>query len=140
MARGVDERPVKSHRTRKSIGAETTFQSNVIDKPEIWQTLLRLSERVHSSMTSKSTKARTITIKVKYADFSQITRSQTVTELIESQEQMQLLLPALLKKTEVGQRPIRLIGIAVSNLELENQATGNQVTIDSEVQPQLGLF
>ena len=140
VARGIDDRPVKSHRTRKSIGAETTFQSNLSDKAEIWQTLLRLSERVHSSMKSKSTKARTITVKVKYADFSQITRSQTVLELIESQEQMQLLLPALLKKTEVGQRPIRLIGVAVSNLELETQASENQAASGSETQPQLGLF
>ena len=119
IARGVDERPVSPDRRRKSVGNETTFTHNVTDKREIWQTLQRLADRVEDVMLRKQLYARTVTLKVRYADFTLITRSKTDDKLAQNAEQMLQIVPDLLKKTEVGTRPIRLIGITLSNLLVE---------------------
>jgi len=143
IVRGVDDRPVRAHRVRKSIGAERTFSENETDKRLIWQQLQSLAERVEQTLSEKKLQAKTITLKVKYADFVLNTRSKTLSFSLSSKKQMLDELPELLKKTEVGQRAIRLVGISVSGLKNENQ---NQVAIkgcvDSEEKNhiQLGLF
>lgn len=135
IARGQDQRQVKAHRKRKSIGNETTFANDLRDKRQIWQTLEQLSAKVASVLQSKSLQARTITLKVRYANFEVITRSHTPDEVITNQQQMLALLPPLLRKTEVGKVPIRLIGVTLANLQ----------TLDTDQQQvkestQLGLF
>lgn len=141
IARGIDERPVRPHRTRKSIGSETTFDHNLKDKKQIWQTLQSLASSVAESMEKRNLGARTVTLKVRYADFQLITRSKTDDELTQSRQQILDILPELLKKTEVGTRPIRLIGVTLANLkemveESEQQTVGPTIVDD----PQLGLF
>ncbi len=150
IARGIDDRAVRSHRVRKSIGAETTFDRNLLDKADIWRALIKLAERVSTSMTARSTAARTVTLKVRYADFVLNTRSKTVGEVIRTHADILDLLPELLKKTEVGHRPIRLIGVSVSGLvnlnetQIDRQThttdSNNQLSDESTDQPQLGLF
>ena len=141
IARGIDERPVSAHRTRKSLGNETTFNDNVRDKKEIWTTLKRLSANVSEIAKKRSLKARTITLKVRYADFQLITRSKTSIEPIQECEEILQVLPELLSKTEVGQRPIRLIGITLANFLDETELVPTQES-DSELREslQLGLF
>ncbi len=140
VARGIDERPVRSNRVRKSIGKETTFEGNVTNKASIWQTLLGIAERLEVILESKQLRARTVTLKVKYSDFQLNTRSKTEPLGVVSKEGISGILPELLRKTEVGKRPIRLIGITLANLQLIDQEVvsqdSNRVTDD----PQLGLF
>lgn len=116
IARGVDDRPVKTHRQRKSIGKETTFADNIIDKRLVWTTLQGIAEKIAIIMDDKKMLARTVTLKAKYADFQLITRSKTGDNWIQSKEQILKSLPELLKKTEIGKRPIRLIGLSLSGL------------------------
>jgi len=141
VARGVDERPVRVHRVRKSVGKETTFDGNVVDKKHIWKTLQGIAERLGDLMHDKNLLARTVTLKVKYSDFQLITRSKTGDSMTQSKSQILAVLPELLKKTSVGNRPIRLIGITLSGLQSEssdNPACSKQSQIcDTE---QLGLF
>jgi len=139
IARGIDDRPVRAHRVRKSIGAETTFEQNLIDKAIIWQSLMQLTERVETSLQSKKMSAKTVTLKVKYADFTLNTRSRTVQEALASKAEISGVLPGLLKKTEVGQRPIRLIGVSVSSLQSDGSQPLEQSDV-SEAAGQLGLF
>lgn len=120
IARGIDERPVKAHRTRKSIGKETTFESNIVSKKDIWDTLNRLAEQIEGVLLNKKVVARTVTLKAKYADFQLITRSKTHDDWLQSQQQILAVLPELLKKTDIGKRPIRLIGITLSTLSSES--------------------
>ncbi len=139
IARGIDERPVRTHRVRKSIGAETTFEHDMLDKAAIWDTLQKLAERVEKSLDSKRMVARTITLKVRYADFTLNTRSQTHDSAFVTKDEMLVLLPPLLKKTDVGRRPIRLIGMSVSKLFERQEKTTADLSLKQSGH-QLGLF
>ena len=138
IARGVDDRPVRSNRVRKSIGAETTFSSNVVNKGEIWTTLGKLSERVVKSLDKRNMMGQTITLKVKYSDFQQVTRSKTISKAIKDCEDILELLPGLLKKTQVGVRPVRLVGVSVS--KLNSLSSSQNENSSSAGSAQLGLF
>lgn len=140
IARGIDNRPVRKHRVRKSIGAETTFETNLIDKNLIWKELVKLTAKVEAALNTRRMMARTITLKVRYADFSINTRSKTIVEPIKTKDEILTVFPELLDKTEVGQCPIRLIGVSLSNL-IANDL--RQISTEIDVMPtgsQLGLF
>lgn len=141
IARGIDDRPVRAHRERKSMGAETTFEQNLLDKAQIWQTLLGLCERVERALKNKKLQARTVTLKVKYSDFTLNTRSKTSVSAVQNHAHLIQVLPELLKKTEVGRRPIRLIGVSVSSL---SKCDEGESVLDkpasAERGQQLGLF
>lgn len=118
IVRGVDNRPVKSSRVRKSIGKETTFASDLTDGEEMWRVLARLAGRVADLLAEKALVAQTVTLKVKYANFEQITRSITLGEFRSVRSEVDILeqLPGLIDKTEMGKRPVRLLGITLSGL------------------------
>ncbi|MFT6407335.1 MAG: DNA polymerase-4 [Arenicella sp.] len=144
VARGIDERPVSSHRVRKSIGKETTFEGNVINKAVIWQTLLGIAERLEEILESKQLLAKTVTLKVKYSDFQLNTRSKTSDLGCISKQEISAVLPELLRKTEVGKRPIRLIGISLANLQSTDESEERSKPPSSRQKSledtQLGLF
>ena len=133
IVRGIDERPVKSSRQRKSIGKETTFAEDITDKAFIWDVLQKIAERIQGILADKNMQAKTITLKVKYHDFQQITRSITVEKPVTTAAQYLKYLPELINKTEIGERPIRLIGITLSSLSKRGDG-------HFEDKPQLGLF
>jgi DNA polymerase-4 len=139
ISRGIDDRPVKSHSKRKSVGSETTFENNLRDKKQIWATLKSLSMKVAEAMENKKLGARTITLKVKYSDFQLQTRSKTNSFLTQSTQQILDALPELLSRTEVGKRPIRLIGVTLANLE-NIERRQQQVINKVQETTQLGLF
>jgi DNA polymerase-4 len=116
IARGIDERPVQSTRQRKSIGKETTFQQDIRSLIELRGHLDQLAQQVWETLQRLKFTARTLTVKVKYADFQQVTRSQTIETGLDLQ-MINSLLPELLSKTEAGQSAVRLIGIAVSGFD-----------------------
>ncbi len=121
MARGIDERPVVSQRVRKSLGSETTFERDLDD----WQSLLahlkRLAIDVANDLNEKKLAGRTLTIKVKYDNFEQITRSRTRNLPLRGLEDMLPLLAELLAKTDAGKRKVRLLGVTISTLEERSQ-------------------
>lgn len=138
IVRGIDERPVQPHRSRKSVGSETTFATDINNKRQIWQVLQDLALRVAATMEKRNLAARTVTLKVRYADFQLITRSKTADVVTQSQQQILEILPMLLKKTEVGQRPIRLIGVTLANLSSIKQ--DGSPSEQRQENRQLGLF
>ena len=75
-----------------------------------------LAQKVCERLQEKNLSATTVTVKVRYANFELVTRSQTVASAIRTLDQVVALLPDLLRKTEAGHRPIRLVGVALSNL------------------------
>ncbi len=77
VARGIDERPVCADRARKSVGAENTFETDLYSAQEIHAGLRPIIEKVWTYCERTGLRARTVTLKVKYADFRQITRSRT---------------------------------------------------------------
>ena len=115
-SRGVDHREVVSERPRKSIGAETTFRSDLLKEKAIQEELKRYATKVARILAKRNLSGRTVTLKVKYANFEQITRSHTLDHPLSGLKEMWFVLYELLQKTEIGKRPVRLLGVAVSNL------------------------
>ena len=116
IARGIDERPVRSNRIRKSIGKENTFGTDLTDLAEIQSKLEGIAAQIAELLRKRETLAKTLTLKVKYSDFVQITRAQTIDHYFQNLEDMAREIPGLMQKTELGQRPCRLLGLSVSNL------------------------
>lgn len=116
LARAVDERPVVSERIRKSLGSETTFSDDLADRAEIMGWLERLAGEVLEALDARGIRAHTLTVKVKYSDFSLITRSHTRTSPYRELDDARPVLAGLLDRTQAGNRPIRLLGVTVSGL------------------------
>jgi DNA polymerase-4 len=116
IARGIDNRAVMPNRVRKSIGKETTLEEDCADKGEMMIVLGKLSEWVAALVQAHNTSGLTLTLKIRYDDFQSVTRSHTQIEPINDAETMMLLAETLLDKTEAGPRPVRLLGLTVSNL------------------------
>lgn len=116
-ARGVDERPVEARGQSKSIGSETTFETDLTDADEMLTHLLTLTAKVAERAAAGGLAGRTFTLKVKYADFRQVTRSVTLRAPTAEARQLADYLPMLLRRTDAGRKPVRLLGVALSNLE-----------------------
>ncbi len=129
LARGVDDRPVRADRIRKSIGAENTFVADLFAFDVTADALQPLIEKVWRHCESARTCGRTVTLKVKYADFQQITRSRTNATPISTQAELQQLSRALLASVFPIAKGIRLLGIAVSSLGEEASETGRQLAL-----------
>jgi DNA polymerase-4 len=130
VARGDDPRPVVSQRSRKSIGAETTFAEDLADTVVMLTHLRRLLERVLGTLRDKRLQARTLTIKVKYANFEQVTRSRSAADCIPDLAGLESWIESLLGGTEAGSRKVRLLGVSVSNLGALDEAGQRPVQLE----------
>lgn len=128
IAHGRDERAVKSERQHKSVGSETTFRDNLIDDTELLPQIYTQNADAFHQMYTKQLIAYTITLKIKYADFTQITRSHTLSTAFSSAESAHYWLDKLFLDIP-RDLPIRLVGVTYSSLA---PAT--------ETLPQLDLF
>lgn len=117
LAWGIDPRPVTPVRLEKSIGAEETFAVDTADDALLHRELLRLSHRTAGRLRAAGMHARTVALKLRYADFSTITRSRTVSTPIDSAQLLYGVVTQLLEA--VGNRPmtVRLVGIRAEQLE-----------------------
>jgi DNA polymerase IV len=117
ICRGIDNRPVNSDRTIKSVGVETTFQQDIKTRQDIARHLQNLLESALIKASEKQLAARTLTVKIKYHDFVQITRSRTLPYSLTSASGSMLVLENLLFNTDIGNRDVRLLGVTLSSLE-----------------------
>ena len=117
FANGIDDRKVEPPTAAKSISRETTFGKDTRDRSWLKATLRYLSERVGSELRQRGKQARCVTLKLRYADFTTLTRSHTLSQASHT-DQAIFDTGAELLKEELTQekQPIRLIGIGVSNL------------------------
>lgn len=116
IVRGIDPRPVKTSRIRKSVGSERTLKVDTTNIDEIVELFKSLVEKVSHTLHYKNLLCRTITVKIRYSDFTTITRSMSSPTEISASEDIALFVDKLMQKTEAGSRPVRLLGISVSNL------------------------
>lgn len=120
FARGIDLRPVETEYVRKSVGCEQTFESDISSSSavliELYHAVLELEQRLRK----QDFDGRTLTLKVKYSDFTQITRSMTQHKLLHTKDDILPVAKRLLKEIDFStSRPIRLIGLSVSNPSTE---------------------
>jgi len=116
LSLGIDDRDVMPMQEAKSVGHEATFLQDIMELDAAKKELLALSGKVARRMRGQGVIGKTITLKVKYSDFVQITRSTTLTEPTEDGFLIYSIACRLLEKTEVGKRPTRLLGISLSQL------------------------
>jgi len=116
LSMGIDEREVVPEHDAKSIGHEDTFEKDIIDLGLAKKELLSQAHRVAHRMRQEQVKGETVTLKVKYSDFTLITRSRMLPEATDDASVIHSTACALLEKTAVGKRPVRLLGISISNL------------------------
>jgi len=114
LANGIDERPVEPHREAKSSGSENTYPEDLTDLDTIRTEIAEMASHAIAWLDRRQLFARTVTIKVRYEDFTTITRSHTAPP---TRDEADLTARAvrLLDKTDAGRRPIRLLGVSVHN-------------------------
>lgn len=126
LSTGIDERDVDTGHEPKSIGHEDTFLQDIIDISLAKKELLSQANRVARRMRQNDVKGRTITLKVKYNDFTRITRSVTLPDATDDAMTIYAGACELLRNTLVGKKPVRLLGISLSNFKTEG---GNQLSL-----------
>lgn len=116
LARGIDRRPVRVDGIRKSQSVEDTFAKDITSHEDVVHELERLVSALEARLLRSDTRGRTVTLKVKYSDFTIATRSRTLEMPVQTRDALLREGIDLLALTQVGTRPIRLLGIGVSNL------------------------
>ncbi|HEY8066716.1 MAG TPA: DNA polymerase IV [Methylosinus sp.] len=129
IARGVDERPVRPDRIRKSIGAEVTFASDLFALDEAVAALAPIVTRVFAHCEGARIGGRTVTLKVKYADFQQITRRSTSAAPIVSRAALEAATRALLYPLFPSQKGVRLLGVTLSSLAPAGASADPQLSL-----------
>ncbi len=114
--RGIDPRPVVPHRPPKSVGHEETFAQDIRDGERLTAILLDLCGRVGRRLRQAGKKAGTVAVKVRYADFSTITRSKRLPTPTSDQQTLYRQARRLLDRTDAGIRPVRLLGVTAGDL------------------------
>jgi len=122
-AQGLDDRPLITQWDRKSCGIEDTFERDFNTKEEAAAYLKRLANKLEKRLTDDGVAGRTITLKVKYGDFRQVTRRKTLQFAICDQNSIFNNVFGLINQTEIGKTPVRLLGIALSQLQSGSESS-----------------
>ena len=117
ISRGIDERPVQPNRPRKSVGAEDTFAVDIFDLDAARAELVPLAEKVWRHCEAKEISGRTVTLKVKFADFQQITRSRTLPQPVDGSAQIVSTANSMVTELFPVTKGIRLLGVTLSSLD-----------------------
>lgn len=115
FARGIDLRPVEAERVRKSIGCERTLERDISARSSVIIELYHVAVELIERLQRKAFKGNTLTLKIKFHDFTQITRSVTQMHELTTLDRVLPLAKQLLKEVDYEHHPIRLIGLSVSN-------------------------
>ena len=129
IARAQDERPVQPNRIRKSIGAEQSYDPDLSDSARIMTELEAIAAILKQRMDSQQASGRTLTLKLKYADYQQVTRSRTLLHPIDDLNSIVSLAIELLGSIEIEQKPVRLLGLSLSNFAGETAAAFVQLSL-----------
>lgn len=130
LAHGIDDRAVIPDAQAKSISHETTFDINLDNLDAIHAALLHLTEQVAARLRHAELKGRTVTLKVRYADFKTITRSHSINEATNTTKDIwQIVKNTLLPKVDLQQQGIRLLGVGVGQFHNEQTYAADQLPL-----------
>lgn len=130
IVRAVDDRKVKPDRIRKSIGAERTFSEDLSSESKMIDKLSTITDILVQRINRAETAGRTVTLKIKYFDFEQTTRSKSFQTYLSDFQPIMEAVRSLLQTPELPTKPVRLLGVTLSNLEVNEQDSDLQLTIE----------
>jgi DNA polymerase-4 len=114
ISRGVDDREVRANRIRKSVGAENTFSNDLTELEAMTAELEPLIDKVWRHCEDKDARGRTVTLKVKFADFELISRSRTLAGTVQNRTDLESAVSALLQTIFPTKKAVRLLGVSIS--------------------------
>lgn len=129
IARGIDDRPVNPNRIRKSIGAEVTFEKDLENKDEINNQLKEIAGEVWDRSVASGKSGRTITLKLRYPDFTTLTRSKTMVTDVSGKDALLRIASELLLMVD-GMEKVRLLGVTLSNFTDRQNKYPRQLTLE----------
>ena len=138
-ARGVDRRPVRAQRMRKSVGKERTYPRDLASDAELIEALEQLLDSVWSRIEDCAVIGRTVTLKVRYANFQQITRSRSGDQFLQARAQFERVARGLLGALLPVPVPVRLLGVTLSGLA-DSQPTPSVAESDASGVGRQGAF
>lgn len=131
LSRGIDERPVVTYREPQSVGHETTFSRDVQEMERLERTLEYLCENVSRRLRKHYLSGKTVTLKLRYSDFSTITRQHTFVQPLREATDILSVAEALLHRCRDRRRRVRLIGVSVSLLQPSSLTPARQLELFS---------
>lgn len=132
VVRGIHTSEVKPHRIRKSLAAERTFNENLSSEIFMLEKLERIAQEVSARLTKNKVSGKTVTLKIKYSDFTLQTRSKTLSNYIEDKNIILQTAKELLYQEELN-NSVRLLGISISNLNTETQKKSLQKQVSVQL-------
>ncbi len=132
VSHGEDHRPVIAHRERKSVGIENTFSKDLFDQQQIIREIELLKEGLMRRLAKSDKYGKTVTLKVKFDNFEQLTRSKTVDYEIKNEQQLSILVKDVLQEAHIS-RPVRLLGLTISNFTQDRKVDALQLKIEFEL-------
>jgi DNA polymerase-4 len=130
ISRGIDDREVRANRIRKSVGAENTFFADLTEFEAMAAELQPLIDKVWRHCEDKGTRGRTVTLKVKFADFELISRSRTLAPAVCSRNEFASVSAELLKALFPLEKAVRLLGISISGFALGEIQDPEQIALE----------
>ena len=119
IVRSIQDNPVNPNRIRKSVGAERTFSQDIDSEGFMLDKLDSIADELENRMIQSDNKGKTVTIKLKYSDFTQQTRSKTIDDYLQTKEEIFPIIEELLYQKEI-EKSVRLLGISITNLYRDN--------------------
>jgi len=132
IVRGIDDRPVEPYSERKSVGTELTFEKDLVTNFEIIAELYKIEKELMTRLEEAGTSGRTITLKIKFSDFRQITRSRTLQNYVRDFDLLHREVTRIRKALDLAGSKIRLLGVSISNLETDECADSQMSLFDDE--------
>jgi DNA polymerase-4 len=129
ISRGIDERPVRPDRVRKSVGVETTFAEDLFAFDDLRQALQPIVDKVWRHCEESGARGRTVTLKLKYTNFELITRRQSVPHVVNSRADLERLSIGLLAALLPVRLGVRLLGVSLSALTSETNGAESQLLL-----------
>jgi DNA polymerase IV len=130
IARGIDERPVRPDRIRKSVGAENTFSEDLLELDAMRAALQPILDKVWRHCERAGLCGRTVVLKVKFADFRQVTRSRSLEAPVASRSALERTSLELLSSLMPAPKPVRLLGVTLASLSADTAGEDGQLTLE----------
>jgi DNA polymerase-4 len=131
IVRGIQKSEVTPDRVRKSIAAERTFEKDLDSEKFMLEHLDKIAEILEKRIKSSEVKGKTITVKIKFSDFTQQTRSKTVNDYIDNKEEIKPIVESLIRQSPLD-KPVRLLGISLTKLNINDEVKSVSVQLGIE--------